>query len=114
MTIADTREKCKKYLAGLPHDVLIITILILACLASFGLGYLAGRDVGQGSDVSRMASPSVSSTTGQFVASRNGSKYYLSSCAGVERISDANKIWFESAVAARAQGYSPAANCNGL
>jgi hypothetical protein len=44
MTIAEAREKCKSLVAKAPRDVLIIAVLILACLLSFGLGYLAGLD----------------------------------------------------------------------
>lgn len=115
MTIAETREKCKTLIANIPRDVLIIGILVVASSTSFWLGYLARIDVEQGS----------SATTGQastleveaptesvgVVASKNGTKYYLSGCAGVDRISDVNKVWFASAAAAIAAGYALAANC---
>lgn len=127
MTIADAREKCKNLVGHAPRDVLIITIFILASLASFGLGYLAGFDAGQqsGKEPSLVAA----STSGQktpapgvgaptksvgVVASKNGTKYYLPECTGANNISDANKVWFVSAEAARAAGYAPAANCKGL
>jgi hypothetical protein len=105
-----------------PRDVLIIAILILASSASFGLGYMAGRDAGQGtgsggSPLAGVASDSpitVSSATGRFVASKSGTKYYLPGCAGADRISDANKVWFTSSSVARAAGYEPAENCSGL
>ncbi len=120
MTIAEAREKCKKHFAemkAVPQDVLLILILLLASLLSFWLGYMAGKDVGQagqGSVVTVDASPLVASTTGQLVASKNGTKYYLPWCAGVDRISDANKVWFNSVESAKAKGYSPASNCKGL
>jgi len=108
MTIAEAREKCKSLLGRVPRDVLIIAVLILASTLSFGLGYLAGQDTGQGSNI--IIGPS----TTAFVASKSGTKYYLPSCPGVEHIEEANKVWFISADAAQAQGYSPAANCDGL
>ena len=114
MTIPEAREKCKKYLTGIPQDVLLVTILILACSLSFGLGYLAGKDAGQGSQASLETSPLVASSTSQVVASKNGTKYYYPWCAGVDRITDANKIWFDSASVAQTQGYAPASNCKGL
>ncbi len=125
MTIAEAREKCKKHFAemkAVPQDVLLVLILLLACLLSFGLGYMAGKDVGtstelgikQGSEVAIETSPLVASTTGQVVASKNGTKYYFPWCAGVDRISDANKVWFNSVENAEAKGYSPASNCKGL
>ena len=115
MTIAEAREKCKSLIARIPRDILIISILILASSASFGLGYLAGVPPGQGTSALLQEPPSVvSSTSGQVVASKNGTKYYLLGCAGSERISDANKIWFTSAAEASKAGYAPATNCKGL
>jgi hypothetical protein len=122
MTIAEAREKCKTLITSVPRDVLIVAILILASCASFGFGYLTGSAAstssGQGSEITFDESSTMGSTSspqaGQFVASKNGTKYYLSSCAGANKISDANKIYFVSASAAEAAGYSPAANCKGL
>ena len=128
MSIAEARQKLKnrlrERLAMLPkvsQDVLLVAILVFSCLASFGLGYLAGRDAsppaaraGEGSEIVRTTSPLVVATSGEVVASKNGSKYYLPWCAGADRILEANKVRFESADAARAKGYSPATNCKGL
>ena len=115
MTIAEAREKCKSFVARAPRDVFIIGILILASSFSFGLGYLAGVYAGQGSTVSLNASPLVETTSArQVVASKSGTKYYLPECPGVERISEANKVWFASPAAAAAAGYAPATNCKGL
>ncbi|HEY4493460.1 MAG TPA: hypothetical protein VJB98_02475 [Candidatus Paceibacterota bacterium] len=49
-----------------------------------------------------------------YVASRNGTKYYLLSCSGVSRIKEENKIYFSSKEQAEARGLTPAANCPGL
>ena len=134
MSITDVREKCKSILARLrdpsaklPRDVLTLAILIFASSLSFGFGYLAGRDAGEGSrdlpiqfssldplEAAPAAAAAAAADPGQVVASKNGTKYYLPSCSGVSRISEANKVWFPSAAAARAQGYEPAANCKGL
>ncbi len=54
------------------------------------------------------------SSKAEIVASKNGKKYYLSTCASVKRINPANIIKFVSASAAIAAGYTPAANCPGL
>ena len=133
MTIAEARDKCKSLLATIPKDALLVAILVLASSASFGLGFLAGRDtVGQGSmlkveppaaeaavgaagDVAT-SSPKApaSAVNGHIVASKNGGKYYLTSCSAANRISEANRVWFASAKAARTAGYAPAANCPGL
>jgi len=111
MTIADARKKCKSLIARIPRDVLSIAILILASSCSFGLGYLAGQE--HHFSTSTTLQKEVQGT-GQVVASKNGTKYYLSGCAGADRISDANKVWFASPAAAAAAGYTPAANCEGV
>ena len=93
----------------------MIGILILTSFLSFGFGYFAGLDVGQGSTITIDASPLTTSlTVRQVVASKSGTKYYLPECPGVERISEANKVWFASPAAAAAAGYAPATNCKGL
>ncbi|MFA6339008.1 MAG: hypothetical protein WCW87_03050 [Candidatus Paceibacterota bacterium] len=48
------------------------------------------------------------------VASKNGKKYYLPWCSGVNRISEKNKIEFASKKEAENAGYTPASNCSGL
>lgn len=112
MTIAEVREKCKGYLAKTPRDMLIIGILVLASSASFGLGYLAGRDAGQGSTVTlNIPSSAAPGTAGQVVASKSGTKYYFPGCVGAKAISEQNKVWFVSASAASEAGYTPAMNC---
>lgn len=119
MTIADAREKCKSLVAGVPRDVLIIGVLVLASSLSFGLGLLAGLDAGQGSGIAPLESPpatsfATTSIAGQVMASKNGTKYYLPGCAGADRIANANKVWFASPAAASNAGYTPAANCKGI
>ena len=115
MTIAETRKICKDLIARVPRDLFLVAILVLASLFSFGFGYLTGLDAaGQGNGVVLVPSPLVASTTDSVVASRNGTKYYLSWCTGAERISEANKVRFASAADAIAAGYAPAVNCEGL
>jgi len=88
--------------------------MVLASSASFGLGYLAGIDAGEGSNANPPSPEAATGETGKFVASKNGTKYYLPSCSGVSKISEANKVWFASVETAVAAGYAPAANCKGL
>ena len=112
MTIAEVREKCKGALAKIPRDILMISIVLLASTASFGLGFLAGMDVGQGSGVPVTQSPTAfSETPGQVLASKGGTKYYFPNCAGASAISESNTIWFVSAEAAENAGYTRAKNC---
>src|SRR3989338_8338108 len=51
---------------------------------------------------------------GRFLASKNGSTYYLHECSGARRIGEANKVWFDTEQQARNSGYRPAKNCDGL
>ncbi len=113
--IADLREKCKAKLGGIPRDVLVLAVLVLVALASFGLGYVTGEGTAAQRAVQTGITPDVAtSTDGLVVASRNGSKYYLPWCSGADRISEANRVWFTSETQAKTQGYSPASNCDGL
>lgn len=114
MTIADMGIKCKALPARIPRDVLIIGVLLTASSASFGLGFLAGQDVGQGSGTDPLTSPSGTLKTMPVVASKTGTKYYLPGCSGIDRITDDNKVWFASPQLAQAQGYEPAMQCDGL
>jgi hypothetical protein len=115
MSIAETRHKCKAFLGKIPRDVLILCLLVLASTLSFGFGYLAGLDAEQSAQSWPQATSFIASTTpGAVVASKSGMKYYLPRCAGVDRISDSNKVWFASKEAAEAVGYTPAGNCEGL
>jgi hypothetical protein len=53
-------------------------------------------------------------TTGKYVAARGGTVYYLPTCSGAKRISDKNKIWFDTKAEAEKFGYKPAQNCKGM
>jgi methylphosphotriester-DNA--protein-cysteine methyltransferase len=53
-------------------------------------------------------------TTGAYVASRTGTKYYLPTCGTAKRIKDENKVWFATKADAEKAGYEPATNCKGL
>lgn len=139
MTIAEVRDRGKSYLGKIPPDFLVLLVLILASSLSFGLGILTGKDMAsrEGKDgfwieqlppeAIRAAGPAaalsavvekapeiVGKTSGTYVASKNGTKYYLPSCGSSKRIKEENKVWFDTKTEAEAAGYGPAANCPGL
>lgn len=140
MTIADLEGRGKALVARIPADMLVILVLVLATTLAFGLGVLAGRDmgidpqkrglwietlpVGEGMESAGPAAalsavvasepPPVGKSSGTYVASKNGTKFYLPSCGGSKRIKEENKIWFDTKDEAIAAGYGPAANCPGL
>lgn len=46
-------------------------------------------------------------SSGKYVGSKNGTKYYLPNCSTVKRIKPENYRWFQSAEEAELQGYTP-------
>ncbi len=126
MSLQDLLAKCKS------DNVFVLALLGFVAIGSFGLGRLsrlnelrpavtieAPRAVAENirGDTSLALEGSTeqgSASDGEVVASKSGSKYHFPWCSGAKSIADANKIWFNSAVAARAAGYTAAANCKGL
>ena len=53
----------------------------------------------------------ISGSSDRLVASKNGTRYYYEHCAGVKRIKEANKIYFDTKAEAIARGLTLAANC---
>ncbi|MEK7628384.1 MAG: hypothetical protein AAB421_03120 [Patescibacteria group bacterium] len=53
-------------------------------------------------------------TNGKVVASKTGKKYHLPWCGGARTIAEDKKVWFETSTEARAAGYLPAQNCQGI
>lgn len=95
-------------------------IIVLAAVASFGLGRWSLNDAGTPSGAAIItlqeestseSNDSIDTVEKQYVASKNGSKYYLLWCPGASRIKEENKIYFDSQTAAETAGYTPAANC---
>ena len=54
---------------------------------------------------------STSSTAKNYVASKSGSKYHLSSCSSAKKIKSANKTYFSSEANAKSAGYSACSIC---
>ena len=128
-----------KLQAGTP-EVVTIAIIVLVGLASFGLGRLSALETlrepvhitgavgavrhplfdisGQTAEESLSSNSPLPTSNlqpgGKIIGSKNGTKYHFPWCAGAQRIKEENKRWFDSVAAARASGYSPAANCKGL
>jgi len=126
-------EDWKQKLQSILDDnyTMTATIIILVAVASFGLGRMSVVETAQSNTttiapVSRATQPAAAviaplvatetepapQPAGDFVASRNGTKYHLLTCPGAKQITEANKIYFTSVAEARASGYTPAANCN--
>lgn len=131
MIIGDYWRKSKEKIDDLTRgDLYIVAIIILVGFAGFGLGrlsliedsrepvriefpeYLSASVLNAGESAgAAVAAPAGNSL---LVASKNSSKYHFPWCSGGKRISEKNKIWFNSTDEAKKAGYSPAANCKGL
>lgn len=123
--LAHTGRKIKDWSGGgqAPSEWLLAGSIVVIALISFGLGRLS---VSEGRPVVPLA-PAVEEVGkegltitegtppgGEVVVSRSGTAYHYPWCPGASQIAERNKVWFESAEAARAAGYAPAKNCKGL
>jgi len=111
----------KGFLITIGSEWIVILIVILVGFGGFALGRLSGLQNAQNTVQTASASGSLESSEvsekapgGQFVASRNGTKYHFPWCGGAGQIAERNKIWFDSVEEARRAGYTPASNCKGL
>ena len=99
-------------------DIFVILLIILISLASFGLGRLSKIDENKTSllmnNTALVTNAVQNNIKGEYVASKTGSKYYLPWCSGAQRISNKNKVWFETKKEAENKGYQPAKNCKGI
>ncbi len=129
------REKFKSWL--LNDQLFYGLVIILVGIGSFGLGRASVPETMENEPIIQIIEPitltsnvinatqpsTVTNTSiplsdnkkqGQFLASKNGTKYYLPSCSGAKRIKPENIIYFSTREAAESAGYSKATNCAGL
>ncbi len=129
MSIKEILKKCKSFFHLADNkDLFVVIIIILSSLASFGLGRLSkieesrspiiieNAPTDSSASVIKASLPTLTPTQagGGYVASKNGTKYYLPWCGGAQKISEKNKIVFVSKEEAEKAGYQPAANCKGI
>jgi len=112
-------NKIKQILAFVEkQDVFVVLIIIMVGIASFGLGRLSIIDEKKSLlQINNTALVEISTKInieGKYVASKSGFKYHLPWCPGAQKISDTNKIWFNSEEEAKNRGYTPAKNCKGI
>jgi len=106
----------------------IIIIIFLLAITSFFLGRLSAQTAPKAEfeiyypaenavfeDVSKtppvQTQSQAENSRGEIVASKNGTRYYLSGCSGGNRIKEENKIYFTSVAEAEGAGYTKAKNC---
>jgi hypothetical protein len=136
LSLADIKDKTYSQEKGLKirGDLYIIIMIILVGTASYGLGkissfeknktpisilktkeYMNSLVLNDTSNTKTENQPiQTQQTDVKVVASKSGTKYYYPWCAGVSRIKEENKIWFNSIEEAKSAGLTPASNCVGL
>jgi len=136
MNISDISAGGKDLLGKIPPGAIYSLILILTATGSFGLGMVVERDMRPSglnaggfwveevhgtstlpASVQSAVAPAVEPTVtagGQYVASKNGTRYYLPWCGGAKQINEENKVWFITKEDAERAGYTPAKNCKGI
>lgn len=93
-------------------------LILLATIASFGLGRLSAiEDVR--SPVSFIEAPRLNKPQGMYYgglveASKTGTVYYFPWCGGATNITPSQARWFKNEAEAQSAGYRPAKNCKGL
>jgi len=134
--VADIKDKTYSQEKGLKigGDLYIIIMIILVGTASYDLGkissfeknktpisilktkeYMNSLVLNDTSNTKTENQPiQTQQTDVKVVASKSGTKYYYPWCAGVSRIKEENKIWFNSIEEAKSAGLTPASNCVGL
>ena len=103
------------------QDLFLVLCLLLTAGIGFNIGVIrAGQDQISSLDQSNIAghaqhSPALpTATPDQRVVVSKSSKsmvYHYSWCSGAKSIAVKNQVWFASAAAAEAAGYTLAANC---
>lgn len=117
-TIQNIGQKIKSQLDQIAGEWGIFGLILLAAIASFGLGRLSALEEARPVVSVSMASAAIEAPQmapgGLLEASRTGTVYYYPWCAGAAKISPQNARWFASEKAAQAAGLRPAKNCKGL
>ena len=110
-------EQIKGSGINLPKDLFFAVLLLVVCVASFGLGRLSVLEDAQ-TPATLLQAPGADIQPiylgGEVVASKNGTKYHFPWCAGARAMSEKNRVWFKSIEDAQKAGYAPAGNCKGL
>ncbi len=121
-SIKERAEKIKGWLEGWFG----LLVLALVALLAFGLGRLSKVEEARvpikinfptstaSAELAARSLPAQPTSGGAYVASKNGTKYYLAICSGANRIKPENKVYFTSVEEAKAHGLTPAANCPGI
>ncbi len=120
-------EKIKQFIdTDQGKDILVIIIIILVGLGSFGLGRLSKNDQnsgikveyeGQEANIIKSTENSLNSLNTEssnfknFFASNRGTKYYSLGCSGGKTIKEENRVYFDTTKDAESAGYVLSSTC---
>jgi hypothetical protein len=117
-------EKIKHFIeSDKGKDILIVIIIILVGLGSFGLGRLSKKPKNEGLRVEytgetsnaiqavQSAQNSQNSSQKAFFASSKGSKYYSVGCSAGKTIKQENRVYFDTREDAEGAGYELSSSC---
>jgi len=136
-SINDSMEKIKQFVeSNNGKDILVVFIVILVGLGSFGLGRLSKNNSESGIKIEYTNLPantissvesaqnapnittekvipkgSTNSSGKIFFASKIGSKYYSIGCSGGKTLKPENKIYFTTEAEAISAGYEKSSTC---
>lgn len=95
--------------------ILIILIIVLSNLGSFGLGRLSTSSNYQNDEVEiivpELSNLEIDESKFSFVASKNGTKYYPINCKSASRIKEGNKVYFTDEQEAKDSGLERSSTC---
>ncbi|MFA6585714.1 MAG: Ada metal-binding domain-containing protein [Candidatus Paceibacterota bacterium] len=108
-------------------DIMVVIIIILVGLGSFGLGRLSKDSSNEGIkiDYGNQEANAISSLnqntntsqntqksiSGNFFASSKGSKYYSTSCNAGKTIKQENRVYFDTSEEAESAGFELSSSC---
>jgi hypothetical protein len=126
-------QTLKEWFLKHEFDIFLVLLVLISLCIAFSLGRLSvvleNREpvtlelpttstttvgTGEAQGISSLSKEVTTGQAGLLVGSKNSTKYHFPWCSGALRITEANKIYFNSIEEARAKGYSPATNCPGL
>lgn len=116
MSIQEVRDKIKVLYENkhFQENVLLVLVITVVGSSCFLFGRLSNTAslttksvviTGQVETFTDSIAPNVTPATigqGEYVASRNGTKYYPPNCGSAKRINEENKVWFGNAGRSRA------------
>lgn len=126
MSIQDIWNKIKGVHQDSPNILPISVIIALVGIGSFFLGRISNNNTTKYENVKIITNMDTSkarssintqnvtnlAVNGNYVASKNGKLYYTVGCSGASRLSEKNKIYFNTEQEAIDEGYILAAACN--